>query len=195
MPAGYEKIDGHIYPTRELQEAEYTDIRLSGRPGEKGSFLYGKRRIVSMPKLAWPLDKIVITQKFGENPAVYAQFGLKGHDGIDLRTRFIDSPLAHRYVMAAQNGRIEVRDDGKKGYGLHIRLHADDGSVTLYGHLSKMIAFQGQIVKQGDRIAITGSSGFSSGAHLHFEFRPAHANANNGFAGAVDPIPYLPALK
>ncbi len=144
-------------------------------------------------QLKYPIDKVFITQGFGENPQVYAQFGLKGHDGIDLRTRFIDSPLGRRYVTAAAIGVVEdVRFD-VKGYGIHIRLRHPDGSLTIYGHLTKPYVSRGQKVSQGDRIGLTGNSGFSTGPHLHFEYRPAgwEKNTTNGFGGAVDPIPFL----
>ena len=119
IPKGYEKIDGKKYTTRAAQLAAYDDICLNGKPGVAGSFLYGKPK-EKKPKLVWPLDKVVFTQLFGENHVHYARYGLKGHDGIDLRTRFLDSPLAHREAMAADDGWCEPRWD-KTGYGYHVR--------------------------------------------------------------------------
>lgn len=142
-------------------------------------------------RLIYPLDKVQITQKFGENPQIYAKFGMKGHDGIDFRTRFIDSPLANRKVMAAHDGIIQdVRWD-KTGYGTHIRLYLKDFGLTIYGHLSKILVSKGQHVHQGEIIGITGNTGFSSGPHLHFELRPDPLDSANGYAGAVDPMTYL----
>lgn len=142
-------------------------------------------------RLYWPIDKVFVTQKFGENPQVYARFGMKGHDGIDLRTRFINSPLGRRYITAALEGWCEVRLDGASGYGNHVRIHHPDGSLTIYGHLTKAYVWNKQVVKAGDRIGLSGNSGFSSGPHLHFEYRPPNADPNNGFAGAVDPLPFM----
>lgn len=201
MPKGYEKIDGKLYPTRSSQQAAYDDIHVYvAAPNGNGNFLYGKKKIKPMPTpqkatLAWPLDKIYITQAFGADPRTYARFGLRGHDGIDLRTRFIDSPLGRRQVMAAAEGWCEPRNEGKQGYGLHVRIHHPDGSMTLYGHLSKLSVAYGTCVSAGSILGLSGSSGFASGPHLHFEYRPAHANANNGYAGAVDPLPFLPPIK
>lgn len=141
-----------------------------------------------------PLDKIYITQGFGGNKSVYARFGLAGHNGIDYRVKFIDSPLGKRYCSSAADGVIEVvRDDGAKGYGLHIRIRHADGSMTIYGHLSKSYVGQGAKIKAQEIIGLTGNSGFSSGAHLHFEYRPAgwEKNTANGYAGAVDPTPFM----
>lgn len=145
-----------------------------------------------MQYLYHPLDRIVVTQKFGGNPAIYARFGLKGHNGIDYRVKFIDSPLGKRYCSASADGVVEmVRDDGAKGYGLHVRIRHSDGSLTIYGHLSKSYVRQGAKIKAQEIIGLTGNSGFSSGAHLHFEYRPANCDVKNGYAGAIDPTPFM----
>ncbi len=141
-------------------------------------------------KLIHPLKKIQITQKFGERPEVYKQFGLKGHDGIDYRTRWIDTPLAHMEVFAAHDGVCDVRWD-KTGYGTHVRLNLKGKGTSIYGHLSKAIVSKGQIVKAGQLLGYTGATGFVSGPHLHFEWRPEPLKSANGYAGAVDPAPFL----
>lgn len=141
--------------------------------------------------LANPIDKLVCTQKFGMNPQIYAQFGLRGHNGLDFRTRFIDSPLGRRYVYAVLEGVCEVYNSGSSGYGLHVRITHPDGSMTIYGHLSKTYVFNKQVVKAGQQIGLTGNTGFSSAPHLHFEFRPGKRDLKNGFAGAVDPTPFF----
>lgn len=138
-----------------------------------------------MMYLYHPLDKIYITQKFGERPEVYKQFGLKGHNGVDYRTRFIDSPLGKRYVSACANGTVkEVRWD-VRGYGVHVRIEHEDG-LSIYGHLTKPYVQKGDKVKAQQIIGLSGNSGFSSGSHLHFEFRPYPLKSKNGYAGAVD---------
>lgn len=145
-----------------------------------------------MNYLRWPLDKRVVTQNFGENPKVYQPMGLKAHSGVDFRTRFVDSPLAHREVYAARDGKVEVvRDDKKAGYGLHVRIRHTDGSLTIYGHLYVAQVAKDQPVVEGQVIGLSGNSGFSSGPHLHFEYRPGNADTKNGYAGAIDPLPLL----
>lgn len=140
-----------------------------------------------------PIDKWFVTQVFGANPRVYAKFGLKGHDGIDLRTRFLDSPLGRRYVTASHAGTVEIVRADAGGYGTHIRLRGADGCLTIYGHLTKSYVSKDQKVKAGQRIGLTGNTGFSTGPHLHFEYRPAgwEKNTKNGYAGAVDPLPFI----
>jgi len=132
-----------------------------------------------------PLDKVVITQGFGARPDVYKQFGLKGHNGIDYRTRFADSPLAKRYVSSCADGIVkEVRWD-VRGYGVHVRIE-HEGGLSIYGHLTKPYVQKGDKVKPQQIIGFSGNTGFSTGPHLHFEFRPYPLQSGNGFAGAQD---------
>lgn len=141
-----------------------------------------------MQYLFHPLDKVFITQKFGDRPLAYKKYGLRGHNGIDYRVRFLDSPLGKRYVSAAQEGVVEVVRYDMKGYGVHVRLRHPDGSMTIYGHLTKPYVSKGQKVATQQIIGLSGNTGDSTAAHLHFELRPAgwEQNTNNGFAGAVD---------
>lgn len=147
-----------------------------------------------MLTLQHPLDKVYITQKFGERPEVYKQFGLAGHDGIDYRTMYLDSPLGRRYVTAAADGTIEEIRYDIAGYGVHIRQRLDDGTLLIYGHLTKPYVALKSFVKAGQQIALTGNTGFSSAPHLHFEVRPSPLKSKNGYAGAVDPLQFLPPL-
>lgn len=144
-------------------------------------------------KLSYPLEKIYITQRFGERPAYYAKYGLKGHNGVDFRTRFWDSPLGRTYVTASVDGAVEIVRADAAGYGTHIRLRHADGSMTIYGHLTRSYVSKGQSVKRGQRIGLSGNTGDSSAPHLHWEYRPTgwEKNTKNGYAGAVDPLKHL----
>jgi len=139
-----------------------------------------------------PIDKVFVTQRFGANREVYKRFGMDGHNGIDFRTKFWDSPLGKRYIVAAKRGKvIETRNDGN-GYGNYIRLEHDlDGNgneQTIYGHLKKFYVSIGQTVKQGDRIGLSDNTGFSTGAHLHWGYRPKGWKKiyGDGFKGYTD---------
>ena len=68
-------------------------------------------------------------------------------------------------------------------YGNYIVIAHGDGFLTLYGHLDKLLVTAGQMVKQGQVIGLCGSTGWSSGPHVHFEIRK-----DGTF---VDPAPYL----
>lgn len=144
-----------------------------------------------MEYLYYPLDKVYITQHFGDRPTYYLKYGLHGHDGLDLRTRWIDSPLGRRYVSAAADGIVEDARWDKTGYGTHLRIRHLDGSLTIYGHNTKLYVAKGQHVKAQQIIALSGSTGDSSAPHCHFELRPKNADIHNGYAGAVDPLPFM----
>lgn len=140
-----------------------------------------------------PIDKVYITQGFGGNKAAYAKFGLAGHNGIDYRTRFIDSPLAHREVLAAKKGKvIEVGDQGKSGYGKFVRLSHYKDEQTIYGHMSRQDVKVGQKVAEGQVLGLTGNTGNSTGSHLHFGFRPWNwKTLKNGYSGYVNPLTFI----
>ena len=139
--------------------------------------------------LQLPLKKVFLTQKFGERPDVYRQFGLKGHNGWDFRTRFIDSPLGKMECRPISDGKVVSCGFDQGGFGYFCRIQHDDGSQTVYGHFSQLRVKLGHRVNQLTVIGITGNTGFSSGPHLHFGYRPPgwEKNANNGWRGYVDP--------
>lgn len=137
-----------------------------------------------------PLDNFIVTQPFGARPEYYARYGMKGHNGLDLRTRFWDTPLGRRYVYAVENGTIADVQWSKTGYGYHIR-HGGEHGQFVYAHLAKIYVAKYQIVKEGQIIGITDSTGDVSGPHLHFGWRPFGSpsfNYENGYLGYEDPM-------
>jgi len=120
--------------------------------------------------LAWPLDKVFVTQYFGntpfasKNPQVYKG---SGHNGIDFR-----ASLGTR-VKSALTGTVEGIGDtdavsGCYSYGKWILIKHNNGLSTLYAHLSGVNVSPGQSIKTGEVIGYSGNSGFSTGPHLHF---------------------------
>lgn len=86
------------------------------------------------------------------------------HRGIDYRGKIGDP------VIATANGMVEYAGFHKKsGYGNLIILDHKDGFRTLYGHMSKLLVKTGEYVYKGERIGEIGSTGLSSGPHLHYE--------------------------
>lgn len=140
-----------------------------------------------------------ITQRFGERPEVYAQFGLKGHNGIDFTgpQKGVLVPVFSPFDATV----YEVGDQGVKGYGKHVRLRTAPNSKgirreIIFGHLSVVSVELNQEVAIGDSLGIMGNTGFSSGPHLHLGLRRIAPDgtvidAGNGFAGYVDFEKYL----
>lgn len=77
----------------------------------------------------------------------------------------------------------------KGGYGKAVVLEHPDGYSTLYGHASELLVRQGQSVAQGQTIALVGSTGISTGPHLHYELRKGGLPVNPGpFLNEEDPV-------
>jgi murein DD-endopeptidase MepM/ murein hydrolase activator NlpD len=137
-----------------------------------------------------------ITQGFGPSPlafeptltfdgVTYPHF----HTGIDIAAP-LDTP-----VQAAANGVVALAgaDTDSQGhlvgYGNYIVIAHGGGMVTLYGHLDQLLVHVGQVVRAGEVIGREGSTGNSTGPHLHFEVRIGGllANPKNFLAGEVKP--------
>ena len=89
----------------------------------------------------------------------------KGHGGMDLAVP-TGTP-----IRAALPGTVTVSKYNAGGYGYYVMIDHGNGLATLYGHCSKLLAKVGQTVQAGDIIALSGSTGRSTGPHLHFEVR------------------------
>lgn len=107
------------------------------------------------------------------------QYFSSAHRGID-----IDGFGAYGApISAAADGVVVLTAYQDWGYGYHVIIEHRDGSRTLYGHLSDIWVGQGQYVSQGEAVGALGSTGYSTGPHLHFEIH---------IGGPVDPLSYLP---
>ena len=96
--------------------------------------------------------------------------GLHGWNAIDIGT-----PIGTKIFAAAAGQVIIARASGwNGGYGNYIAISHDNGTETVYGHLSKVFVQAGESVYQGQVIGLSGSTGNSTGPHLHFEVRGAH---------------------
>lgn len=88
---------------------------------------------------------------------------MKEHFGIDL------AAVSDTYVYASADGTVLSARHSKKGYGTHIIIEHRFGFKTLYGHLNKVLVRKGQQITQHDLIGTVGTSGTSTGFHLHYE--------------------------
>lgn len=101
-----------------------------------------------------------LTSKYGYRPK-FRRF----HRGVDIALNIGDT------VKSALPGRVNTVGYEKNGYGQYIIIAHEDGMETLYGHLSQIIVSPGQKIDGGSPIGIGGSTGNSTGPHLHFETR------------------------
>ncbi|MEM9543709.1 MAG: peptidoglycan DD-metalloendopeptidase family protein [Cyanobacteria bacterium P01_E01_bin.42] len=88
-------------------------------------------------------------------------------------------------IYAAAAGEVVSAGWNSGGYGNLVDIRHPDGSLTRYAHNSKVLVRKGDRVEQGQKISLMGSTGFSTGPHLHFEIHPAGR-------GAVNPMAFLP---
>lgn len=102
--------------------------------------------------------------KITSNYGYRAKFG-RMHKGVDLALRSNDT------VYAAFDGKVRITNYEAKGYGNYVVMRHPNKLETVYGHLNKILVKQDQMVKAGDPIGLGGSTGRSTGPHLHFETR------------------------
>lgn len=131
---------------------------------------------MSVPS-ARPLNTATFTSGYGVRSDPFRGAAAM-HAGIDLA-----APTGTA-VYATADGIVD-HASWEGGYGNMVELEHGKGLVTRFGHLSRILVHPGQAVKRGDLIALVGSTGRSTGPHLHYEVRiDGHA---------VNPIPFLQA--
>lgn len=123
----------------------------------------------------------------------FAPDKLQKHEGLDLAA--IDGSGQPVAVLAAQRGTVDRVAFSPQGYGHYVRIvHPwHDGTyVTWYGHLSQVLVQEGAYVNIGEQIGVAGSTGFSSGIHLHLTLQHlGHGQPGYVVDDVVDPEPFL----
>ncbi|MFF6951836.1 M23 family metallopeptidase [Streptomyces iakyrus] len=133
-----------------------------------------------MAKLIEPSKKWGISRGFGN-----------GHNGIDYKYP-LNTP-----VTAAADGVVGFEGWGQNDPwtlslgGIYVRIQHSDGSWTGYAHLSRTTVNKGQKVKAGQVVGYSGSTGQSTGPHLHFEVIPKVQNWQNGYAARINPASFF----
>ena len=106
-----------------------------------------------------PIDgNIKVTSKFGVR-------GRRMHSGIDLKVQKGDT------IRSAFSGKVRIRGYQRRGYGNYLVIRHPNGLETVYGHLSAFLVAENEVVDAGQPIGLGGSTGRSTGTHLHFEAR------------------------
>ncbi|MFB6347793.1 MAG: M23 family metallopeptidase [bacterium] len=125
--------------------------------------------------MLWPVEGW-LSSSYGYRKDPMGGKGKSFHEGVDLAAWY-ESP-----VRSPAAGTVEF--SGRKGgYGKVVKIRHEYGYTTLYGHLASRTVEEGEQVKKGTLVGRVGSSGHSTGSHLHYEVRI------NG--KAVNPWPYL----
>ena len=127
------------------------------------------------PTFLKPISGGRLTSRFGKRKAP-TRGASTYHKGVDWSI-----PVGTSIV--ASSGGTVIRAGWGSGYGYCVYIEHPDGKVTRYGHLSKVLVKTGQEVKQGEKIALSGNTGISTGPHLHFEILVDGTQ--------VDPLKYL----
>ena len=108
-----------------------------------------------------PTPSTKINDTFGYRPR-----RRRAHYGLDIKVNVGDT------IRSAFDGKVRiVKNQGRRGYGKYIVIRHDNGLETVYGHLSKQLVAEDQLVRAGDVIGLGGNTGRSTGSHLHFETR------------------------
>lgn len=134
-----------------------------------------------------PVKKIYITQIFGVNKANYEKFGLQGHNGIDYRAFLPNGERCYEggksEVFAPHAGKIIENALDADGFGWYIKIE-DSAQGSVLAHLSSQSPCKvGSTVEQGQFIGYQGTTGNSTGIHLHWGWYPIPRNRQNGFNG------------
>jgi murein DD-endopeptidase MepM/ murein hydrolase activator NlpD len=122
-----------------------------------------------------PVDEMRLTSTFGNRADPFTGRRAR-HNGID-----IPGPVGTP-IYATADGTVG-RAQRLGGYGNYVELEHGNAMQTRYGHLSQILVQPGQRVRRGDMIGLMGSTGRSTGSHLHYEVRIAGA--------PVNPVPFI----
>lgn len=130
----------------------------------------------AMPQM-WPVENGVVTSGFGMRRNPFGRDRWKFHTGIDIGVDY-GTPIV------STGGGVVTFSDWDEGHGRTVEIDHGTGIVTRYCHASQLLANPGDEVLAGDMIALVGSSGMSTGPHLHYEILID--------GDKVDPRLYLP---
>jgi murein DD-endopeptidase MepM/ murein hydrolase activator NlpD len=120
-----------------------------------------------------PVRGFAINSRFGMR-RLGGERGVRMHKGVDI--------AAPRGTAVHASGEGEILRIGRQpdGYGNFIEMRHPNGMTTLYAHLSRIDVASGDRVSAGERIGLVGSTGYSTGPHLHFEVRRGGIQINPG---------------
>lgn len=165
-----------------IEEAEAAEQEVAQKILEMARELERQRQqqggglVSSTGRYIWPSNASrYVTSAYGmrEDPITYVW---RMHNGIDIGASYGTD------ILASDSGEV-VTATYSSSYGYYVMLYHGDDRYTLYAHMSEIWVYEGQYVTQGDVIGLVGSTGYSTGPHIHFEVM------ENG--SRVDPLSYF----
>ena len=145
------------------EQSEYPALSLYPNWNNQYVHAYGNAIIpetytIDLTGFHMPTPSTKITSPFGPR-------WRRMHNGLDLKVNIGDT------IVAAFDGKVRIVRYERRGYGKYVVIRHDNGLETIYGHLSKQLVEENQLVKAGEVIGLGGNTGRSTGSHLHFETR------------------------
>ena len=145
------------------EQSEYPALSLYPNWNNQYVHAYGNAIIpdtytIDLTGFHMPTPSTKITSPFGPR-------WRRMHNGLDLKVNIGDT------ILAAFDGKVRIVKYERRGYGKYVVIRHDNGLETVYGHLSKQLVEENQLVKAGEVIGLGGNTGRSTGSHLHFETR------------------------
>lgn len=144
-----EKFQNDLYPNWEEGNINYY-----------GNVELPKDYKIDLRHFCMPTTNRIVTSNYGYRARFRRQ-----HKGLDINAYKGDT------IRSAFDGKVRIVDNQPSGYGKVVVIRHTNGLETVYGHLSKHLTTTGSIVKAGTPIGLAGSTGRSTGTHLHFETR------------------------
>ena len=162
----FPKLDGYnemvirenlMFPADELYHSNWDTINVD--PFRSSTVTFPDTYKIDCRTFNMPIDnELKITSKYGPRRR-------RMHQGTDLKILVGDT------IRSAFDGRVRIKSYERRGYGYFLVIRHPNGLETVYGHLSKFLVNENQIIRAGEAIGLGGNTGRSTGSHLHFETR------------------------
>ncbi|MFM7470760.1 MAG: M23 family metallopeptidase [Nodosilinea sp.] len=131
------------------------------KPSLEATLRSEAKRLAAFPNGKPLAGKLEISSEFGLRPSPFETGNYEIHEGMDLA-----GPVGEPVLATADGMIVEASYDN--GYGYHVKIKHDPSYTTLYGHLSQLSVTSGRRINRGDVVGYLGSTGRSSGPHLHY---------------------------
>ena len=147
-----------MFPADDLYQSNWDTVSVD--PFRSKSITFPDSYAIDCRTFTMPIDneEIKITSKYGPRRR-------QMHQGTDLKLQVGDT------IRAAFDGKVRIKSYERRGFGNYLVLRHPNGLETIYGHLSKFLVKENQVVRAGEVIGLGGNTGRSTGSHLHFETR------------------------